>query len=68
MVGSDEGFGVAVKASKSTDPRQRVLAALALGAIGRSDAQDTLRKLLSDGDPDVRLAAATALLQLKPPA
>jgi HEAT repeat protein len=66
MLGCDEGYGIAQKGVKSQDPRQRVLAALALGAIGRSDAQDMLRKLLSDSNADVRVAAAEAILQLKP--
>ncbi len=65
MLGCDEGYGVAQKGVKSEDPRQRVLAALALGAIGRSDAQEMLRKLLADGNADVRVAAAEAILQLK---
>jgi HEAT repeat protein len=67
MLGSDEGYGVALKGAKSADPRQRLLAALAFAAIGRADAQDVLKDLLQkDPDGDVRLAAATALLQLKP--
>jgi HEAT repeat protein len=65
MIGSDEGYGVAVKGAKSNDPRQRHLAALALGEIGRSDAQPILANLLDDKEPAVRLAAATAVLQLK---
>ena len=63
-LGSDEGYGVALKGAQSPDPRQKVLAALAFGAIGRSDAQRTLGKLLQDGDANVRLAAATGLLEL----
>jgi len=35
------------------------------GAIGRPDAQEYLAPLLKDADPDVRLSAATALLELK---
>jgi HEAT repeat protein len=67
MCGSDEGYVIAVDGTKSKDPRQRSLAALALGAIGRSDAQSYLGNLLKDKDaPDVRLSAAQALLQLKP--
>jgi HEAT repeat protein len=65
MLGSDQGLGVALKGMKSTDPRQRLLACLAMGAIGRSDSQQQLSLLLHDADPDVRIAAATALLQLK---
>ena len=65
MIGSDEGYGVALKGASSTDPRQRLLAALAFGAIGRSDAQETLANLLKDDNTDVRVAAATAILQLK---
>ena len=65
MLGSDEGYGIAQEGARSTDWRQRQLAAFAFGAIGRPDAQDDLRKLLSDANPDVRLAAATAVLQLE---
>ncbi len=63
-LGSDEGYGVAIKGAKSADPRQRVLAALAFGAIGRSDAQPYLAPLLRDSNQSVRLAAATAILEL----
>jgi HEAT repeat protein len=66
MLGCDEGYGIAQKAVKSEDPRQRVLAALAFGAIGRSDAQEMLKKLLGDGNADVRIAAGEAVMQLKP--
>ena len=66
MLGSDEGYGVALKGASSVDPRQRLEAALAFGAIGRSDAQNVLRKLLSDSDTNVRIAAAEAVLELKP--
>ena len=65
MVGSDAGYGVALKGMTSRDPRQRMLAALAFGAIGRTDAQDELATLLKDPDADVRVAAATAILQLR---
>jgi HEAT repeat protein len=65
MLGSEEGYGVALKGAKSTDPRQRMLAALAMGAIGRPDSQPPLSLLLKDPDQDVRIAAATAILQLK---
>ena len=64
MLGSDEGYGVAMQGEKSADPRQRALAAMAYGAIGRSDAQPRLAKLLKDVDPDVRLAAANAIMQI----
>lgn len=64
MLGSDEGFGWAVKAVRSGEPRMRLLAALAFGAIGRADAQPYLSPLLNDSDPHVRLAAAEAILQL----
>jgi HEAT repeat protein len=64
MLGSDEGYKIAQDAAGSKDPYQRFLAALAFGAIGRSDAQDELRKLMSDAEPNVQLAAATAILQL----
>ena len=65
MLGSDAGYGVALKGAKSRDVRQRMLAALAFGAIGRTDAQDELAQLLRDPEHDVRLAAATSLLMMK---
>jgi HEAT repeat protein len=64
-LGSDEGYGVALRGAKSNDPKIRLLAALALGAIGRPDAQDVLATLLRDPNPDLRLAAAAAILELK---
>jgi len=63
----DIGFPIAMDGVRETDPKLRVLAALALGAIGRTDAQPVLRDLLNDKDPDVRIAAAAAILQLTPP-
>lgn len=65
MLNSDEGYGVALIGADSSDARQRALAALAFGAIGRADAQPILAKLLKDSDAEVQLAAATALLQLR---
>jgi len=67
MLGSDEGYVIAQEGAASSDARQRALAALAFGAIGRSDSQEILRKLLADPDDKVRISAATAILQLKPP-
>jgi len=64
MLGSDEGYGVALKGAKSGEGRQRFLAALAFGAIGRTDAQPVLRTLMKDKDPRVRVAAATAVLEI----
>jgi HEAT repeat protein len=64
MLGSDEGYGVALQGADSVDPRQRTLAAMAFGAIGRADAQSHLGKLLKDTDPDARLAAAGALISI----
>jgi len=64
-LGSDEGWNVAVPAARSKDPRQRSLAALAMGAIGRSDLQQYLKDLLADQEPGVRISAATAILQLR---
>lgn len=66
MLGSDEGYAIAIKGAASADPRQRIEAALAFGAIGRSDSQDELRRLLADTSTNVRIAAAEAILQLKP--
>jgi HEAT repeat protein len=65
MLGSDEGYGVAASAVKSPDARQRLLAALAFGAVGRTDAQPYLAALLKDSDPDVRLGAASSIFQLR---
>ena len=65
MLGTDDGYSVALKGSHSVDPRQRMLAALAFGAIGRADSQSLLSVLLKDTNQDVRIAAATAILQLK---
>jgi HEAT repeat protein len=64
MLGSDEGYGIAMEGAKSADPRQRSLAALAFGAIGRTDSQQHLAELLKDKDDEVRVSAATAILQL----
>jgi HEAT repeat protein len=64
-LGSDEGYGVALRGAKSNDPKIRLLSALALGAIGRPDAQDVLATMLRDPNPDLRLAAAAAILELK---
>lgn len=68
MLGSDEGWNVAVPAAHSKDPRQRSLAALAMGAIGRSDLQQYLKDLLKDPEAGVRISAAMAILQLHGPA
>jgi HEAT repeat protein len=65
MLGSDAGYVLAAEGATSQDPDQRTLAAFALGAIGRTDSQDTLARLLDDPNPDVRLAAATAVLELQ---
>ena len=65
MLGSDEAYGKALAATTSTDARQRSLAALALGALGKPQAADSLAGMLKDSDPDVRLAAALAILQLR---
>jgi HEAT repeat protein len=54
-----------MKGFKSKDPRQRMLAALAFGSIGRPDAQDELAQLLRDPEHDVRIGAATALLMMR---
>ena len=66
-LGSDIGYGVALKGAVSKDVRQRFLAAMALGSIGRTDGQEPLELLLHDKDsPDIRLAAAYSILQLGP--
>ncbi len=61
---NQEGYGVAITGVKSPDPRRRALAALAFGSIGRLDAQPYLAKLIKDDNPEVRIAAATAELQI----
>jgi HEAT repeat protein len=66
-LGSTAGYGVAVQYIRSPDPRIVVMAALAMGSIGRSDAQPLLAPLLASTEQSVRLAAATAILELKPP-
>jgi hypothetical protein len=43
------------------------MAALAMGSIGRSDLQRYLADLLHDTEGPVRVSAATAILQLRPP-
>jgi HEAT repeat protein len=64
MLGSDEGWSVAVPRAHSSDTRQRAMAALAMGAIGRSDLQPYLAGMLKDSDTYVRICAATGILQL----
>ena len=59
-LGVDDGYTIAMQALKSEDPRVRVLAAFALGAIGRPDSQQALAPLLADADANVKLAGATA--------
>lgn len=65
MLGSDEAYVLAIDACRSEKAEQRYLAALALGAIGRADAQEAIAPLLRDVNADVRLAASTAMLQLQ---
>ena len=65
MLGSDAGYGVAMIGAKSPDPRQRVMAVMAFGDIGRTDAQPMLSKGLQDNQQSVRLAAATAQLKIE---
>ena len=67
MLGSDEGWNVAVPYVTSNDPLRRSLAAMALGAIGRPDLQPYLLVLLKDSEPAVRISAATAILQVHEP-
>jgi HEAT repeat protein len=64
-LGSDAGYAVAAENLKVRDPRIIVMAALAMGSIGRSDAQPLLSPLLGNSEQSVRLAAATAILELK---
>ena len=64
MLGSDEGYTIAAAGAKSVDPRKRTLAALAFGAIGRADAIDQVGPLVKDANADVRIAGASAVIQL----
>jgi HEAT repeat protein len=64
MLGSDSGYGIVLQGVKSVDARHRALAALAIGDIGRTDSQPLLKTLLKDRDPDVRIAAAGALVEI----
>jgi HEAT repeat protein len=65
MLGSDEGLRIALDGTSASNTRQRYLAALALGAIGKPEGQEALARLLRDSDPDIRVAAATGILQIK---
>jgi HEAT repeat protein len=65
MLGSDEGYNLAMENLASREMRTRYLAAMAVGAIARADAQGPLGGLLKDADEDVRLAAASSILQLR---
>ena len=65
MLGSAEAYDKALAATSSTEARQRSLAALALGAIGKPQAAEPLGAMLKDIDPDVRVAASLGILQLK---
>jgi HEAT repeat protein len=71
QLSSDEGFGVAMAGAHMKDPRIQLLAAMALGDIGRTDAQETLASLMHEreggsesGAQDVHVAAAGALLEI----
>ena len=64
QLGSDEGYGVALQGAKSREGRHRFLAALAFGAIGRTDAQPVLKTLMDDKDKRVRVVAAAAVLEI----
>jgi HEAT repeat protein len=61
---SDAGYTLGIKYATAADDLQRAMAAQALGAIGRPDSQTVLAKLLADRSPQVKLAAAAAIVQL----
>jgi hypothetical protein len=50
---------------KSTDATVRAESAVDLGFLGAAEAEGDLAKLLDDDSPNVRLAAASALLRIK---
>lgn len=79
MLGYDDGYDVALDALDFNEPRRdvpndppanqiqriRVMAARALGAIGRKEALPALQRALEDqSDPRIQLAAATAILEI----
>ncbi|MGA3065724.1 MAG: HEAT repeat domain-containing protein [Tepidisphaeraceae bacterium] len=64
MLDSDDGWSIAVPRASSDDPRLRALAALAMGAIGRSDLQPVLAPMLKDSVAYVRICAAAGILEL----
>ena len=78
-LGSDEGFDVALEAFRNAGPstddpndppagqvlRARQMAAAALGAIGRTDALPSLKRVMEDSpDPRVVVSAARAIMEI----
>jgi len=70
MLGDDRGYHDAVKAldyrrgSAEDSARIRVLAALALGEMGNKAALGKLKQAMEDENNEVRIAAASAILQI----
>jgi HEAT repeat protein len=67
LPGNRRALKVLQKASGDKEPEVRAAAATALGQIGSTTSIPTLRKMLSDNDPVVVLAAAHALWILNDP-
>jgi len=65
ILGSDEGFGLAVQQMKSSNAGHRAMSAAVFGAIRRRDGTVRVAPLLNDADATVRIAAAAAILRIE---
>ena len=65
LLGDSRALGLAQKAATDEKPEVRAAAATALGQIHLKSAVPTLQTLLSDSEPSVALAAASALILSK---
>ena len=62
-MGRSRGLNVVLRAAGSATPTVRAQAAIALGAFREPAASDKLAQMLDDPQPQVRIAAAAALLR-----
>ena len=62
-MGQSHGLRVVLTAAGSSSPTVRAQAAIALGAFSQSAASDKLARMLADPQPQVRVAAAAAVLR-----